>query len=379
MKILYVVSDLASGGAQIALGRFLKVLDRDKFTPFVIALSDGGEQAEYIRSLGIDVQSFDMRGFFGFPSAFLKFLSAVKTINPDVIHGWMYHGNAAALFAAGRCPEAGLLWSIRCSDFDLSKYGMMTKLAFFINRKCSTSPSKIIYNSHAGKKYHEEHCFCPEKSVVIQNGVDTEYFKPAPEKKNEYRKKYGVADGVKLIGMASRYDPMKDFDTLFGSFAAVRASRPDTALILCGKGMEASNAALMATVKKYGVEDGVILAGHIREMNEFYPMLDIFVLSSKSEGFPNVLAEAAVCGVPVLSSACGDAEEIIGAEKISPVGDPEALAAKLLQALVRDKDNEALDAAKTVIRIREKFDTRREAMKFERIYAGLENGENKSH
>jgi len=274
MKILYVVSDLASGGAQIALSRFLKVLDREKFTPFVIALSEGGEQADYIRSLGIDVQSFDMRGFFGFPSAFLKFLAAVKKIKPDVIHGWMYHGNAAALFAAGRCPEAGLLWSVRCSDFDLSKYGMMTKLAFFINRKFSSSPSKIIYNSNAGKKYHEAKGFCPEKSVVIQNGVDTEYFKPALEKKNELRSKYGVAPGVKLIGMASRYDPMKDFDTLFGAFALVRASRPDTALILCGKGMEASNAALVDAAKQYGVEDEVILAGHIKEMNEFYPMLE---------------------------------------------------------------------------------------------------------
>jgi len=49
--------------------------------------------------------------------------------------------------------------------------------------------------------------------------------------------------------------------------------------------------------------------------------------------------------VPVLSSACGDAEEIIGAEKIVPVGNSEALAAKLLQTLGRNKDNEALDAS----------------------------------
>ncbi len=378
MKILYVVSDLTSGGAQIALGRFLKVLDREKFQPCVISLSAGGEPADYIRALGIEVQAFDMRGFFGFPSAFLKFLSAVKKINPDVIHGWMYHGNAAVLFAGAVCPAAGLLWSVRCSDFDLSKYGMMTKLAFFMNRKFSSSPAKIIYNSNAGKKYHEEKGFCSEKSLVIQNGVDMEYFTPVPEKKKEYRKKYGIADDVKLIGMASRYDPMKDFDTLFGAFAAARAVNPGTALILCGKGIEPSNAVLAAVAKKYGVEDGVIFAGHINEMNEFYPMLDLFVLSSKSEGFPNVLAEAAACGVPVLSSACGDAEEIIGAEKIAPVGDIKALSEKIIKTIGMGKEERAVEVSQTVCRIREKFDALAEAKKFEDIYIGIENGGNKS-
>jgi len=379
MKILYVVSDLASGGAQIALGRFLKVLDREKFRPCVISLSEGGEQADYIRSLGIDVQSFDMRGFFSLAPSFMKFLSAVKKINPDVIHGWMYHGNAAALFAGAVCPAAGLLWSVRCSDFDLSKYGLMTRLAFFINRKFSSSPAKIIYNSNAGKKYHEEQGFCPAASVVIQNGVDTEYFRPAPEKKNEYREKYGIDDGVKLIGMASRYDPMKDFGTLFGAFAAARAVNPDTALILCGKGIDKSNKALMATAEKYGVDDGVILAGHIKEMNEFYPMLDLFVLSSRSEGFPNVLAEAAACGAPVLSSKCGDAEEIIGAEKIVPVGDIKALSEKIIKTMAMGKEEAVIEVSKTVCRIREKFDARAEAEKFERIYGDFGNTENKSN
>jgi len=386
MKILYVVSDLASGGAQIALRRFLEVLDREKFSPYVISLSGGGEQADYIRSLGIDVQAFDMRCFFSMAPSFLKFLRAVKEINPDIIHGWMYHGNAAAILAGSVCPKAGILWSIRCSDFDLSKYGLMTKIAFFINRKFSSSPAKIIYNSNAGKKYHEENGFCQEKSIVIQNGVDTEYFIPAPEKKNELRSKYGIATGVRLIGMASRYDPMKDFDTLFGAFAAVRAAsasavgavNPDTALILCGKGIDDSNTALSAMVQKYGVKDGVIFAGHIKEMNEFYPLLDVFVLSSKSEGFPNVLAEASACGVPALSTRCGDADEIIGSEKTVPAGDTALMAEKILKILKFGREETAIETAKAVCLMREKFNTVSEAKKFERVYGEIANGENKN-
>ncbi|PKM99284.1 MAG: hypothetical protein CVU78_07085 [Elusimicrobia bacterium HGW-Elusimicrobia-2] len=371
MKILYVVSDLASGGAQIALGRFLKVIDREKFHPSVIALSGGGEQADYIRALGIEVQAFDMRGFFAPLKAFRGFLSAVKKIDPDIIHGWMYHGNAAALFAAAACGGKALIWSIRCSDFDLSKYGLMTKLAFFINRKFSSTPVKVIYNSNAGKKYHEANGFSPEKSTVIQNGLDTEYFSPAPEKKKEYRKKYGLDAGVKLIGMASRYDPMKDFDTLFAAFAAVRSIDPATELILCGKGITKDNAALSATAQKYGIEKGLILAGHIEAMNEFYPMLDLFVLSSKSEGFPNVLAEAAACAVPAISLACGDAEDIAGAENILPQADTRALAEKMVKTLQMGKEETAIGAAKSVCRIREKFDAKASAVKFEQIYNGI--------
>ena len=368
MKILYIVSDLATGGAQIALSRFLKFLDRDKFTPVVISLSGEGERSAQIRSMGIELRAFEMRGLFATLTAFRGFLSAVKEIKPDVIHGWMYHGNAAALFAAAVCPGTALVWSIRCSDFDLSKYGMMTKLAFFINRKFSSMPLKIIYNSNAGKKYHEEKGFSPDASVVIQNGIDRDYFRPAPEKKNEYRAKYGIAPGVKLIGMASRYDPMKDFDTLFAAFASVRAVEPAARLILCGKDITSDNRALSAMAVKYGLAGGLALAGHIRDMREFYPMLDLFVLSSRSEGFPNVLAEAAASAVPAISLSCGDAADIVGTENIVPQGDSAALAKKMLETLAKSVEERVIAAAKNAGRICEKFDAKAASEGFERIY-----------
>lgn len=367
MKILYVVSDLAAGGAQIALSRFLKFLDREKFTPVVISLSGEGICAAKIRSLGIELRAFEMRGIFAPLTAFRSFLAAVKETNPDVIHGWMYHGNAAALFAAAVCPRRALLWSVRCSDFDLSKYGLMTKLAFFINRKLSSAPVRIIYNSKAGRKYHEEKGFCADASLVIQNGVDTDYFKPAPEKRDAYRRKYGIAPGIKLIGMASRYDPMKDFDTLLAAFASVRAIEPEARLILCGNGV--TKDALSSNARKYGVEDGLIFAGHIEEMREFYPMLDLFVLSSKSEGFPNVLAEAAACSVPAISLSCGDAEDIVGPENIVPQADAPALAEKMLEMLKMDRGESALTAAGNALRVREKFNASAEALEIESLYS----------
>ena len=311
MKILYVIIDLESGGAQEALYQFLKEQDIKKFNPSVISLSGRGSLARKIEKIPVPVYSVNLRNAFLFFFGVVKFIYLVLKIKPDVIHSWIYHANLAALLMKFLARKK-VVWSIRCSDADFTKYGLISAAAVKLSAMLSFAPDGIIYNSFAGLKSHRALGFGGSNQTVIQNGVDTCYFAPVAGRKEELRKKYGLQGDSAVVGMASRFDPMKDFDTLFEAFSKIRSARKNVFLAMCGGGIVADNVYLSELIEKNNLGDSVKLLGFMEDMREFYAMLDIFVLSSKSEGFPNVLAEAMACGLPCVSTDAGDAKIILG-------------------------------------------------------------------
>ena len=130
-----------------------------------------------------------------------------------------------------------------------------------------------------------------------------------------------------LILAAGRLAPQKDFGTLIDAFAAVRAKR-SARLAIFGEGEE--RAALEARIAALGLTDDVVLPGFAANPFALMARADLFVLSSRWEGFPNVLVEAMACGAPVVSTDCpsGPAEVLDEGRygPLVPVGDAAALA-----------------------------------------------------
>jgi len=108
---------------------------------------------------------------------------------------------------------------------------------------------------------------------------------------------------------------------------ALAAQEVSVKCLLIGKGLSPDNDALMARIAALGLEDRVVLAGQRKDIPSVMNALDLHVLSSSSEGFPNVLAEAMACGTPCISTNVGDAMEILGdASLCCPAQDSRALA-----------------------------------------------------
>ncbi len=133
-----------------------------------------------------------------------------------------------------------------------------------------------------------------------------------------------------VIMGAGRLTPAKDFATLLRAFARLRRRRP-ARLILLGEGEE--RAALEALAERLDVRADLSMPGFVDNPYAYMRAASVFVLSSRWEGFGNVLVEAMACGTPVVSTDCpgGPAEILAGGTfgPLVPVGDANALAAAI--------------------------------------------------
>lgn len=101
MKILYAITGLSTGGAEIMLYNLLSRINRERFSPTVVSLIGHGALGDRIEALGIPVYSIGMKpGMPPTPAAMQRLIQIIQQLKPDLIQGWMYHGNLAAQFAS---------------------------------------------------------------------------------------------------------------------------------------------------------------------------------------------------------------------------------------------------------------------------------------
>jgi len=211
-----------------------------------------------------------------------------------------------------------------------------------------------------------------ERSMVIPNGFDLDHFKPDLALKTDVRQELGIPDGVFCIGLVTRFDPMKDHSTFFSAAELIWRKRPDAHFILCGEGMVWENKQIRACLGKSRSSLKVHLLGPREDINRIMAGLDIFVLSSYGESFPNVIGEAMACGVPCVATDVGDSRRIIGGTgKIVPLKDPLAMANSVLELL--DLPDEEFDKLGILARerIRKLYSLDRIVADYEKMYWGI--------
>jgi len=314
MKIVHIISGLPTGGAEMMLYKFLSAIDRDIFEPVVISLTDYGSLGNNIKNLNIPVHKIGMNAGFPNPFKVWRFNKLIRKINPELIQGWMYHGNLAALLAKWVLPNrVFLLWNIRHTPDDLKKEKCTTARVIRLGARLSSHPDRIIYNSKVSEQKHELLGYDNKNKSIIPNGFNCEQFKPFDNAKSKLCHSLGLKKDTLLIGLVARYHIMKDHVGFLHSAEKLNKTYPEIHFVLVGQGVDKNNHLLIKLIKDLKITKNIHLLGKRMDMDEITAGLDIACsFSSWGESFSNAIGEAMACGIPCIVTDVGDSARIVG-------------------------------------------------------------------
>ena len=318
-RLLHVISNLDVGGAERMLTQLTTAPGGWAEETVVVSLLPGGFHADILRRAGVRVVELNFRTPMGVLSGIRTLVREIRDFRPAVVQGWMYHGDLLGwlgLALSGRRRQTGLIWSIRCSDMDLSRYGRALRAVIRACAWLSDRPDLVTANSAAGMRAHEALGYRPRRTEIVPNGIDVERYAPDPHMRMQVRAELGIPADAVVVAHVARVDPMKDHE---GFLQAMRAV-PDVHALLIGRGTETLPNA--ANLHRLGTRSDVA---------RLLTAADAIVSSSAfGEGFSNAIAEGMACALPAIATDVGDARDIIGdTGVVVPPRAPEALVAAI--------------------------------------------------
>lgn len=324
-KVVHIITGLNEGGAEGVLNRLC--LHSKEVQHVVISLMDEGKYGSVLAESGVTVHCLRMNP--GKPSMvrFFRLIRLIRAEQPDVVQTWMYHADLLGGIAARLAGVRRVFWGIRHSTLEKGKSKRST---IMIARLCGLLsgwvPEAIICCANKARDVHAAIGYSARKLSVISNGYDLSHFRPDGCAGARVRAELGLGSDDFIIGNVGRFDPLKDHSNLLQALAWVAKCEVPFHCVLIGKGLSPDNTVLVKQIAELGLQDNVLLVGQRSDIPAVMNALDLHVLSSLSEGFPNVLAEAMACGTPCVSTDVGDALEIVGDEgACCPARDPRAL------------------------------------------------------
>lgn len=301
----------------------------------VICLGTGGPIADAIQQLGIPVNALGIRGAISGSEALLRLRRAVASSHPDLLQGWMYHGNFAASIAAALTSRERLpiIWNVRRALNTEKREKWTTEAIVRLCARLSKRADAVIYNSHAGRQSHIERAgFSDHNALVIPNGFDTAIFSPSQDARLCLRRELGVDPETPIIGMVAGYRPPKDHCNFIAAAAKVAHHASEPHFLLVGSGTDSPE--LKQLIAESGAANRFHLFAETQRVDCITAALDVAVSASYVEGFSNALGEALCCEVPCVATDVGDSAKIVGESGlIVPPRDSDALATAILNLL----------------------------------------------
>lgn len=373
-RILFVDHIPFVGGAQLALVRHLKYLDRKRFYPLVACSSDSPELVERFKEAGAEVFTIPFGKlkllnpliFLRFFQTFGALYSLIKSRKVDLV---VTNTERAAYPATLATFLRGtkIIWIVR--DFEYLK-PLFRRLLKFV--------SVVVFVSQAVKKFYFGQKKDPRLKVVYVGSDFNDLLKAVTQKEVEARReRWGVGRGRIAIGFVGRLVSWKGAQVLLEAGKIMKESGFDVGhwrIIIVGSGGEqkgANEENLHQKVVDWHLGNDVIFMGYRRDVSLCLKAFDIFVHPSvKGEPFATVIVEAMMAGLPVVASNLGGTPEIVrGGETglLFPAGNAQALVNVLIR-LMRDFSLRKTLGGSAREKANKDFSEEKTTQKFERIY-----------
>ncbi len=295
MKLTLVSSSLDVGGAERVLSIISNYWAAKGWAITILTFDDGSQAPFYDLDHRIDVRPLAIESQDGYKISLFSIQDHLERIQilkqaivasrPDVVISFVNTTNMLTLLACW-----GLnLKTIVCEHVHPAS-NQLNKISKLLQKLIYLSADLITVQTHAALSFFPADRY---KTFVIPNPVELPT-SAAIESQLYTDDRHLLAIG-KLI-------PQKGFDLAIEAFAQVAHNHPDWTLTILGEGEMRST--LENLCVKFGLEDRVFMPGVVKNVDAHLRKADIFVLSSRFEGFPVTLCEAMACGVPVIASNC---------------------------------------------------------------------------
>ncbi len=350
-KIIFIIPSMSGGGAERVFTILLKYIDKSKFSPILILLKKEGK---YLEDIPKNIEVIDLN-VTRTRYAFFKIIKTIYNIKPDIVFSTLGQLNLLIAIIRPLFSKNITFIARESSIVGMSKHSNSFD---FIYKSVYNRFDTIIAQSEY-MKIDLMKTYALEKSdiVVINNPIDIDKIDRILQKKD---KTLFDKEKINLV-TAGRLKPVKGFDTLLKAMSKLESKFH---LTILGEGDEENN--LKNLAQELNITGRISFLGFQGNPYSYMEEADLFILSSRYEGFPNVVLEANACGTPVVAFDCpGGTGEIIenGINGfLVECGNIDQLANKIIQAIKYPWDKE-----KIINLIESKYDVRHIVKKYEEV------------
>ena len=322
-KILLLIPHLGGGGAERVTTLLARGLSAKKYELHLGVITQSKTVYEGVPSR----VSLHALGAPRVRAGAWRLLRLVRQLKPDLILSGMFHLNFLVLLLRPFFPR-GTRILVR-QNGSVSSARALPWATRWLYRLLYPRADRVICQSQAmAEELARELGVAKQRLAVLPNPVDVE------EIRNGVGEQMWTGPGPHLLAVG-RLSREKGFDLLLRAMVAVRRDFSEVSLLIAGAGAE--EAALKAERHALGLDEAVRFAGDLAQPWSLFPEATLFVLSSRQEGLPNALLEAAAAGLPIVAlPASGGVVDLLRDKPgvwLAPEISAEALAASLLAAL----------------------------------------------
>ncbi|GEM_PF-90735 len=302
-KVLIIIDSLGPGGTQRQVIEYLKRADRDLFDITVVNLDKNyNTLAREITSLGYEVIGIEHSGAVNLKTL-MDLVTLFKRIKPNIVHTYLFTSDLYGRIAAWIAHVPVIISSVRGLDMWKGRRHVMA------DRMLSRLTDRVIINAESIRPYLVKRDKIDDaKIVTIYNGIDLSRFDKI-RMPSKIKEELGIPVDALVVGMASRFDEPKDYETLVHAAKIVIEKHPNVCFVAIGDGPKRSSIETLA--RSFSLGDNFIFTGLRDEVPEIMSVIDIGVLSSLHEGCPNAILEFMAASKPVIATRVGGCPELV--------------------------------------------------------------------
>jgi len=302
IKILYLITGLKTGGAEVVLYNLVKSLDRRKFEPIVVSVIPIAEIGKKIQALGAKILSLNARFKYN-PFIFFRLISILKKEKPQILHSHLFHAIFLGRVTGRICKVPIIISSIH------SKY-----IGGFLRNRLLQITDRLddvvtIVSQRAAETIIKSKTVSANKLLVIYNGIDLNKFIFQDKKaKEKVREELNFKKDAKILISVGRLFRAKGYSYLIEAIKILKKNL-NIRLLILGEGEDKRK--LETQIRDFNLEKNIFLLGREENVSDYLNTSNIFILASLWEGLPIALLEAMACGLPAVATNVGGTSEII--------------------------------------------------------------------